>query len=608
MNKDCYRSSLRTGAVFLILNIFVFLLTTNLPAQENKKIYHPLSGSVLLSLEYSETISQTDYPSSNLSYGWRGYGEYFLPLYNNIFAGVRIYGGTGYLTGKKDSFLKAGLPPEFKTTILYIGEGVELGYKIGDNFYPYIFGGATSLFFDPRDPNGHKLPNNAKRLYSKSSFNGNLELGLRYFFTDEFAADISFTQNFNSNDYLDDLKKGSNDTYSQINIGVSYALFASKDSDHDGVEDSHDKCPNTPEGVRVDASGCPLDSDGDGVPDYMDKCPNTPKGVVVDIHGCPLDSDSDGVPDYLDKCPGTPKGVKVDSTGCPLDSDGDGVPDYLDKCPNTPKGVKVDSIGCPLDSDGDGVPDYLDKCSNTPKGVKVDSAGCPLDSDGDGVPDYTDKCPNTPKGVKVDSTGCPLDSDGDGVPDYKDQCPNTPHGVKVDSLGCPLDSDGDGVPDYLDKCPHTPHGVKVNSRGCPVKGGQIEKPIKPKITLPEKKAPVKVAQPSSSNKFVIPSSTIFVTRSAIISSSAFSELNKIVSIIKSDSSTKWRIEGFTDFNNAAPFNQTLSFNRANAIYIYFLEKGIDRNRFDVIGEGKYLPYDSSNAKSKNVGVIISKIQ
>jgi Ca-activated chloride channel family protein len=33
--------------------------------------------------------------------------------------------------------------------------------------------------------------------------------------------------------------------------------------------------------------GCPLDSDADGVPDYRDKCPNTPQGVAVDESGCP---------------------------------------------------------------------------------------------------------------------------------------------------------------------------------------------------------------------------------------------------------------------------------------------------------------------------------
>ena len=61
-----------------------------------------------------------------------------------------------------------------------------------------------------------------------------------------------------------------------------------------------------------------MDADGDGVADALDKCPETPKGVAVDATGCPVDSDGDGVPDYLDKCPGTPTGVAVDTTGCPV--------------------------------------------------------------------------------------------------------------------------------------------------------------------------------------------------------------------------------------------------------------------------------------------------
>ncbi len=60
------------------------------------------------------------------------------------------------------------------------------------------------------------------------------------------------------------------------------------------------------------------DSDGDGVIDAKDKCPDTPRGVKVDMSGCPLDSDKDGVPDAKDQCPGTPEGVQVDAKGCPL--------------------------------------------------------------------------------------------------------------------------------------------------------------------------------------------------------------------------------------------------------------------------------------------------
>lgn len=93
----------------------------------------------------------------------------------------------------------------------------------------------------------------------------------------------------------------------------------------------------------------PKDSDHDGVPDKKDRCPDTPAEFKVDDHGCPInppDTDQDGVPDYLDKCPGTAAGVSVDDKGCMIDSDGDGVPDELDLCPGNPPGFKVDEHGC----------------------------------------------------------------------------------------------------------------------------------------------------------------------------------------------------------------------------------------------------------------------
>jgi OOP family OmpA-OmpF porin len=155
--------------------------------------------------------------------------------------------------------------------------------------------------------------------------------------------------------------------------------------------------------------GKPKDSDGDGVADRKDKCPGTPAGATVNASGCPTDADGDGVWDGLDKCLGTPRGATVDATGCPRDSDGDGVYDGLDKCPDTPKGATVDATGCPRDSDGDGVFDGLDQCANTPTGAKVDAKGCPIDSDGDGVWDGIDKCDGTAAGLKVDAAGCPIE-------------------------------------------------------------------------------------------------------------------------------------------------------------------------------------------------------
>ncbi len=91
-----------------------------------------------------------------------------------------------------------------------------------------------------------------------------------------------------------------------------------KDSDKDGVLDTKDKCPNTPEGVKIDAFGCEVDDDGDGVANSLDSCPGTRKGAKVDAKGCALDKDGDGVLNAVDKCPDTPQGVEVDANGCKI--------------------------------------------------------------------------------------------------------------------------------------------------------------------------------------------------------------------------------------------------------------------------------------------------
>lgn len=132
----------------------------------------------------------------------------------------------------------------------------------------------------------------------------------------------------------------------QIPFGTKTVRFV--DADGDGVADANDRCPATPLGVTVDASGCEVDSDGDGVADSADKCPNTPRGVRVDASGCELDSDADGVADSADQCPNTPRGAAVDANGCERDDDGDGVVNRLDKCANTRAGAQVDVAGCEI--------------------------------------------------------------------------------------------------------------------------------------------------------------------------------------------------------------------------------------------------------------------
>ena len=120
------------------------------------------------------------------------------------------------------------------------------------------------------------------------------------------------------------------------------------------------------------------DMDGDGIMDENDRCPNTPRGAIVGASGCPTDADGDGVVDGVDRCPNTARGARVDATGCPADADRDGVADGVDTCPDTPRGAIVDAKGCPSDSDNDGVYNGVDKCADTPREYAVDNEGCPI--------------------------------------------------------------------------------------------------------------------------------------------------------------------------------------------------------------------------------------
>jgi len=109
-----------------------------------------------------------------------------------------------------------------------------------------------------------------------------------------------------------------------VNLGWSGSLV-SVDSDHDGIPDKEDQCPNEPEDKDgfQDEDGCPdPDNDKDGIPDLKDKCPNDPEDFdgFEDSDGCPdPDNDHDKIPDVNDKCPNEPETYNgfEDDDGCP---------------------------------------------------------------------------------------------------------------------------------------------------------------------------------------------------------------------------------------------------------------------------------------------------
>lgn len=173
-----------------------------------------------------------------------------------------------------------------------------------------------------------------------------------------------------------------------------------------------------------------------------------------------------------------------------------------------------------------------------------------------------------PKPMATAAAAAPSDSDGDGVTDDKDRCPGTPAGAEVDMNGCALDSDGDGVADYKDQCANTPAGVTVDMKGCPVKDEVV-------LTIDR---------------------LGFAFDSATLDAKSRSALDAAVAVIKSHSSVKMDVVGYTDTSGPEEYNQKLSERRAQAAVDYLVSKGVAAGQLRATGRGEADPVASNDSR------------
>lgn len=208
---------------------------------------------------------------------------------------------------------------------------------------PYIHAGFGYLMFDPygdlRDKNGtvynywsdgsirnlSEQPSNeplsvilkrdytyetqlkdSLKSYARNTFYIPVGIGAKFQMGFRTSLRIGVAYNICMSDYIDNYKKGGNDSWASASVGINVHFGKKPQDSYSGVDFK-----------AVDNS----DTDGDGVKDIDDRCFGTPKGVKVDAKGCPEDKDDDGVFDYMDKELTTKKGAKVDGNGVTIDED-----------------------------------------------------------------------------------------------------------------------------------------------------------------------------------------------------------------------------------------------------------------------------------------------
>ncbi len=242
-----------------------------------------------------------------------------------------------------------------------------LKYKIlpDNKFNPYLTAGYTIMDIDPKDSNGHRLPNRAAEKYDKINSAIPIGIGFTYFINEMFALELEGLYHIGLTDYIDDLDEGSkNDGWGTLAAGLSLYLGKPKDTDGDGIPDKQDADPIHAEDLDgyEDLDGKPdWDNDMDGVLDKDDKAPliAEDKDNFEDSDGVPdPDNDGDGIMDDNDNCPGTDTNLNTkedmdgfeDEDGCPdPDNDGDGILDVDDQCPEQAETMNdyEDKDGCP---------------------------------------------------------------------------------------------------------------------------------------------------------------------------------------------------------------------------------------------------------------------
>lgn len=183
-----------------------------------------MSNVVGISLEGGTTFGMTDYRISKVDYTVRGDLAYYLPSTGDGNLGLKFFAQTGFVAGR-------GAPPnannptdEFSTRVDLIGGALTYLISLDDKVYIWASAGASNEWYYPYDGNNNRLPN-APGMSDNFMLALNGDAGVKVMVTEHISIDLTAGVVFGKQDYLDNVKSGSNnDSYFDGLIGASYYI------------------------------------------------------------------------------------------------------------------------------------------------------------------------------------------------------------------------------------------------------------------------------------------------------------------------------------------------------------------------------------------------
>jgi cell division protein FtsN len=269
-----------------------------------------------------------------------------MPLSPRLTLGTNFYNYQGGITGTESNYLSgdmgfvAGMrfnldknidlsflftsPSTFSENIIdsdevlassFISEFSAIGLHLNYNFNnanslisPFISLGLQRLTFKTIN---EAVSGSNRYLDKESGLVIPIGLGLALNMSERMRFDASLNYTLSQ---VDIDKAEGDDNYVVLNFALHYDLFTPKPHGKDYLKEKYYSDVNF---EKLDLA----DQDGDLVLDINDYCPETPTGVKVDDTGCPIDSDNDGIADYLDKEKNSLVGAIVDENGVLLKAD-----------------------------------------------------------------------------------------------------------------------------------------------------------------------------------------------------------------------------------------------------------------------------------------------